>query len=175
MRSIRQKIFGKLLLDQGDPALWLAEEGASHAALVAEPLYLRYAVTIRGPESLVFPALVLDDYGNEIRKLKLYAWVRKEGDYHPRSDLFGFDLAGNETQNFVRELEIYFKYPLFVYASLEAPLQAGVRVSKVLLLNDSVGEREKGFRPKTVKTPLRHAAVEWWQLPLNELSGLPSP
>ncbi len=172
MRSIRQKIYGKLVSDQGEPALWLAEDEAGAGQLVPELLYLRYALTIRGPESLLFPAFLLDDYGNEVRKLKLYRWLRAQGDYHPRSEVFGYDLSGNETQHFVRELELYFRYPLFVYASLETPLQAGVQVSRVLHVSSEVSSRQEGIRPKTVSAPLRHAAVTWWQLPPHELSAL---
>ena len=169
MRSIRQRVFGKLLTEDATTALWLADDVEPVNGIAPDQQYLRYALTIRGSESLVFPALILDDYGNRVRKLKLYEWLRTQGDYHPRSEVFGYEQSGKETQHFVRELEIYFKYPVFVYPDLETPLQKGVQLSKIVLLNNNIARAEKTERPAETKSPLRRAAVEWWHMPIDDL------
>ena len=170
MRSIRQKLFGKLYRTEHQAILWRAEDAIPVQGVIPETLYLRYALTVRGSaEYLVFPALVLDDYGNEIRKLKLYRWLREEGDYHPRSELFGYlQTTGQETQHFVREIELHYKYPIFAYPSLDTPLQDGIRVDAVVLA-DGAGQPSQIKRPALMREPLRRAAVAWWQISAETL------
>ncbi len=170
MRSIRQKIHGKLFIENGRAVVWRAEDETPVNGVTPEHVYLRYALTIRGPEFLVFPALVLKDYGEEVRKLKLYDWLRDNGDYYPRSEVFGYlQSTGAETQHFVREIELHYKYPVFAYPSLETPLQDGVPLDAIVLTSDEAAGPTKIKRPPATKAPLRRATVKWWQISPSQL------
>lgn len=172
MRSIRQKALGKLFVENGRGVLWKSEDETPIGGVTPTLYYLRYALTVRGPEFLVFPAFVLDDNGTEIRKLRLYDWLRNEGDYFPRADLFGYlQENGKETQHFVRELEIHYKYPVFAYPSLETPLEDGIPLEAIVLASDDaqVTKASKIKRPVGTRAPLRRATIQWWQIPTNTL------
>ena len=69
-------------------------------------IYLRYAVILRGTEEEFFPTSLLDDWGNEVKGLGIYSWIRDYGERFPRAELFGVNNAGMPDQCFVRELEI---------------------------------------------------------------------
>ena len=71
---------------------------------------LRYAFVTRGPGGgdHIFPAFVLDDWGREIRTLKLY-------------------------QCFLRELELYARLPCYAYPVEEQSVIKGILLDAILL------------------------------------------
>ena len=179
VEAIKQRIFGRLFEDgvlwaagrmKGGEPEWFTEvpDGAPEPTLY----YVRYALTVRGSEKPILPVSLLDDWGNELGKLKLYKWLRDEGDLYPRSEVFGFDLTGRETQTFVRELELLDSYPCYVYTAPDQPIESGQRINTVVIVSDLVAETSPIKPPKTVPQPLRRARVEWRGVPLTQSQTL---
>lgn len=175
MRSIRQKLPGVLFAEPARAAIWWQrdedDEPTSDKVSASNQVVLRYALTLRGTEQPFFPAFLLDDWGNEVRKLGLYQWLRDNGDVYPRAELFGFDLQGNETQHFVREFELYYKYSCFAYPDLETSISDGVRVSHILLADETQPQLTRIKRPTTAKTPLRRVNAQWWSANSESLAA----
>jgi hypothetical protein len=165
MKAAKQHIHGKLITENGRSALLLLT--AEPETKTADSLYLRYAVVVRGPEDHVLPAILLDDWGKETRGLKIYEFLREQGDQFPRAEIFGFDMDGSETQLFVRSLELYSRLPAYAYTNVDAPLADGVLLDAILLPDaetDRVVQVEKTSE-MGVKRPLRSAQVSWWRVP----------
>lgn len=131
---------------------------------------LRLALIIRGSEQHVFPALALDDWGREKKGPGLYRWLYEEGPRFPRAEVFGFDAAGAQTQVFLRDLELSFRYPCFLYEDPEAPVAEG-RPLHTIFISGSSQQTE----PLKIKPPddlpwsIRHAAVRWRQIDASSL------
>ena len=66
---IKHAVPGTLIIDDGKAALRL---GAPEAP---EQVHLAYALVTQGPELQILPALLLDDWGNEVSGLALYGWI----------------------------------------------------------------------------------------------------
>lgn len=163
MRPLTQRLEG---------ALYEGEEGKTGLLLTdaAGRVAVRYGVVVLGTERVVFPALALDDWGNERKTMALYRWIYEEGQRFPRAEVFGFTAEGRETQIFLRDLEIFMKYPLFAYGSRKAPVEAGRRVD-VILLPDEEGAGPAGEVPPEIGWPLRHAAVRWERVDVEEMAA----
>jgi hypothetical protein len=78
---VKQSIPGRLIIDGDNAALILGDpnEGAR--------VYLAYALITQGPENRILPSFVLDDWGNEIRDLQLYEWIRANALQYPRAEV----------------------------------------------------------------------------------------
>ncbi len=165
MKAIRQRVQGRLLQANGRSALLLTHPKPAPDA--ANLLYLRYALVTMGREDHIFPSFLMDDWGSEVRGLKLYRWVRENGDDFPRAEIFGFEADGQETQLFLRELELYHKLPCYLYPTQETLLTQGTLLDAILLPDASVSEPVQVKRPSSemVKRPLRTAQVSWWLVP----------
>jgi hypothetical protein len=165
MKAAHQHIHGSLLTENGRSALLLLN--AEPETKTAVSLYLRYAVVVRGPEDHVLPAVLLDDWGKEISGLKIYGFLREQGDQFPRAEIFGFDLDGSETQLFVRSLELVSRLPCYAYTDVNAPLAEGVRLAAILLpdADTSVAVKIQKAGETGMKRPLRSAQVQWWRVP----------
>lgn len=165
MKAVRQHIHGKLFQANGRSALLLLDPEPTEETAVS--LTLRYAVVIMGPEEHVIPALLLDDWGHEIRGLAIYDFVREHGDQFPRAEIFGFDMDGSETQLFLRSLELYQRWPCYAYPRPDTPLAEGVLLDAVLLQTEGVAQPEPLVKPpqERVQRPLRGARVRWWLVP----------
>jgi hypothetical protein len=156
MKPLTQRVRGQLFTQNNRLALLINQE--------ADALYLRYALVVRGPENPIFPAFVMDDWGQERNTLDIYEWIAKEGQRFPRSDVFGYEMDGSETQYFLRALETFYKFPVFVYPQPELPVPAGMALSRVILPDtDYAGEPQRVPRPNHIPWPLRHANLTWWQ------------
>lgn len=167
MKAARQHVHGKLFQANGRSALLLLDPEPGEETAVS--LTLRYAVVIMGPEDHVIPALLLDDWGHELRGLAIYDFVRDQGDQFPRAEIFGFDLDGSETQLFLRSLELHQRWPCYVYPDRHTPLAEGALLNAVLLPTEGVTRPEPLAKPpaERVKRPLRGARLRWWQVPLD--------
>lgn len=167
MKAISQHVHGKLLTENGRSALLLLDSEPD--AVTAVSLYLRFAFVTLGREEHIFPAFILDDWGKEQRGLRLYQWVAEFGEQFPRGEIFGFEQDGAETQCFLRALELYAKYPLYVYTDRKQPVAAGTLVEAILLPDATVRESVRGRRPLAqqppLQRPLSHARVNWWRVP----------
>lgn len=133
----------------------------------ANLITLRYAFVTRGPGGgdHIFPAFILDDWGREIRSLKLYRWVRENGDRFPRGEVFGFEQDGRETQCFLRELELYARLPCYAYRAQEQAVTEGHLLNAVFLPDSTVVEPQQIAKPPDLRGPLRAARVTWWRIP----------
>jgi hypothetical protein len=169
MKAIREKVQGKIYEKGGRIAVWLRQGEEAVEGVDVQEFYLRYALTVMGPETHVFPALLLDDWGNEIKKLGLYKWIRDNGELSPRAELFGFTSEGQSSQWFLRELELYFKYPLYVFPTRETALNEGKLVSVVMVTGDPEMQPEQIKRPAELDAPLRRSDVAWWRVPPSAL------
>ena len=180
MRAVRQRVSGELLLQNKKKALILRQVKPPKEA--ENIVYLRYALVTRGPGDHIFPAFVLDDWGKERGNLRLYGWVRENGDRFPRAEIFGFEQDGRETQAFLREMDLYARYPCYAYAAADQAVTEGHLLSAILLPDPSVTEPKQIKRPEDLKLPLRAARVTWWLVPagtsdidLTRLAAEPDP
>lgn len=154
MQPLSQEIHGTLYRRDDVIGLLLAE--------TEFPLFLRFAFIVQGTEKLVFPALVLDDWGRERKALALYRWVYEEGQRFPRAEVFGFTRSGRKTQIFLRDLEIFFKYPCYLYPGRDTPVGDGLRLDVIFLpAAEKLAAPVERDIPADLKWPLRHAAVTW--------------
>ncbi len=165
---ITQRVAGTLLQANGRSAIILR---ALKPETETEPLvYLRYALVTRGPEEHIFPAFLLDDWGKEIRGLKLYRWIREYGERFPRGEIFGYEQDGSETQCFLRGLELYARLPCYAYLDGAQPVETGVLLSDILLPQADVSTPRLIKRPADLKRPLAAARVKWWAAPTGNTS-----
>lgn len=156
MRPINHEIHGVLFEKEGEAALLMDNAAA--------PFYLRYAYIVQGPEDPIFPAFLLDDWGHEIRKLALYGWIEEHGNEFPRAELFGYELDGRETQVFLRALELYARYPCFIYPDKTTPVEQGRPLHHILIPDPAVTVPTKIKRPAEVELPLSRAKLSWWHV-----------
>jgi hypothetical protein len=154
MKPLTDRQHGSLYQAGDRLALLLDEEGPA--------VYLRYAFFLQGSEIPIFPAILVDDWGQERRDLALYHWVHQEGKRFPRSEIFGYERDGSETQVFLRALEIFMKLPCYAYRRRGDPVGAGRRLQTVFLPDaEHVGKPARSEIPAEIDWPLRHAAVRW--------------
>ncbi|KAA3657748.1 MAG: hypothetical protein DWQ04_27175 [Chloroflexi bacterium] len=165
MRAARQRVQGKLLEENGRFALRLTNPKPDRDA--DNLLYVGYALVTLGREDHIFPSFVLDDWGNEIKGVKLFRWIRENGNEFPRAEIFGYEKDGSETQLFARALELYVTLPCYVYDSRTAPVTDGHLLKAILLPDDAVTVPQRIKRPSSevMKRPLRSARVQWWLVP----------
>lgn len=143
----------------------LYNRGDDHALLhvpEAPQQILRLALITRGAERNIFPALALDDWGRERKGSGLYRWLYEQGTRFPRAEIFGFDAQGDETQMFLRDLELSFRFPCFVYPDESSAVSAGIRVHTIFCPGDT-GLTVPVKTPPPPDTPfaLRRAALYW--------------
>lgn len=173
MKAIRLHVWGKLieegLVGNGRFSLLLLH--STPTTETAESLYLRFAFVTQGREEHIFPAFLLDDWGAEIKGAKLYDWFAENAHQFPRAEIFGFEQDGSQTQLFVRELEIYARWPCYVYPTKETPLAEGILIEDILLPTEGMSEPQKIKRPKDEKRPLSAARVAWWQVPQETVNS----
>ncbi len=131
------------------------------------PVFLRLAFVTRGTGGNVFPAFVLDDWGREVRGIKLYEWVKANGEQFPRAEIFGYEEDGRETQCFLRELELYARLPAYLYKDKTQSVQEGTIIHSILLPANSIDTPNKITKPSEINFPLRAAHVNWWQIPFG--------
>jgi hypothetical protein len=165
MKVVMQHIQGKLLPQNGRTALLLHNLEPT-AEQTADSLYLRFAFVLRGTETLIFPAELLDDWGNSVKGWALYEWVLEYADQFPRAEVFGFDSHGRQTQYFLRDLEVMEPLRCYAYPDKEIPLAEGFLLAAILLPTAGVTNVEKIERPLLEgRRPLSAAKVTWWQVP----------
>lgn len=156
MKAIKQKVHGSILEGEAGGLLW--DESA-------DPLYLRYAFVTLGPEEHILPAFLLDDWGKEIKGLGLYEWVEENGLYFPRAEIFGFIPSGQETQVFLRALDLVLKYRVYAYPQADTPLAEGRFIENVYLPDETVTKLEPAKRPSSAPRLLAKSAVRWFKIP----------
>ncbi|MFZ0545064.1 MAG: hypothetical protein WAM60_06485, partial [Candidatus Promineifilaceae bacterium] len=91
--------------------------------------------------------------------------IQENGLYFPRSELFGFTLFGQETQLFLREIDLVLKYRCYAYPAAETPLQEGQLIETIYLPDGAVTEPIPTKRPSDVPFLLSKSAVRWFKRP----------
>ncbi len=163
-RPIQQAVGGRLFTGAADGVLLLDPEGPP-------AVYLRFALVTLGPEEEIFPAFVLDDWGNEIAGPRLYAWIRQEGERFPRAELFGLDAGGRLEQCFLRELELHVKLPCYATLDPAAGMPPGVRLRAIALREPGV-DPPAATTPPPLPPPLPWARVAWWRASAEAIQAL---
>ena len=163
MKAIKLRVGGELLAQDKTYALVLRtwQPDAEDLDLV----YLRFPFLTRGPGDAIFPAVVVDDWGREMRSLSLYKWVRENGDRFPRSEIFGYEADGRETQVFLREMELLGRLPCYAYAAADAAVTDGHLINAVLMEQPGAETVVRIKRPQDLSLPLSAARVSWWHIP----------
>lgn len=118
----------------------------------AVSLHLLFPFITRGDEIHIFPTSVMDDWGTEIKGTKLYDWVQENGEQFPRAEIFGVDGNGRSTQEFLRGLELYFRFPCYLHTK-DNPSSNHVPIKTIIL--------PETMQRKTLPHPLRRANVRW--------------
>jgi hypothetical protein len=167
MKPARYKLSGVVLPAPNHTAVWLTSADSPHA----RPLWLALALTVRGSEAPILPALVVDDYGHEIAGKALYDWLHTEGDSYPRATVYGYDPDGSETECFVRALELHWKAPCLLYTQRHTPVADGVPVRHLLVTDERVAQPTP-IKPAGLALPaaLRRARVGWWAVADAEMA-----
>jgi hypothetical protein len=158
VKIIRESVAGKLLIDGEKAALLLSDPESE------DRVYLAYALVTQGPGYQILPASLLDDWGNEIGELDLYHWIHENGLHFPRAEVFGYSPAGKNEQFFLRDLELFAKYPVYAFAEADAPVTSGLRLQAVLLPEPGAAGAQPIDLPDEVQPPLREARVSWWRV-----------
>jgi hypothetical protein len=159
VKLVKEAIPGQLIIDGGRIALCLSTSESEHM------VYLTYALYTMGVESHILPSVILDDWGNEIRGMSLYAWFREYGERFPRAEVFGVAPDGTETQYFLRDLELYSKYPVYAFPEKDGPISTGILLDAVVYLDGDVTTPIMVSPPTSISAPLRDARVSWWAVP----------
>jgi hypothetical protein len=168
VKAVKQRVQGRLIEQNGRFHLWLTDPKPKPDA--SDLLYLRYALVTLGREEHIFPSFVMDDWGNEIRGIKLYSWIQDNGNEFPRAEIFGFESDGRETQLFARELELYAKLPCYVFAAAETEMSERSQLTSILLPTTGTAKFTPVQRPSIdIKRPLRAARVKWWHIPTTTM------
>jgi len=165
LQAIVKSVAGRVIKTRKVSALWVNEFHPESKA--GELIYLRFAFVLRGPGDHIFPSFILDDWGREIHGLKLYDWVRENGESFPRGEVFGYEQDGRETQCFLREVELYARLPTYAYLYKTQAVNDGVMLNAILLPDELTVTPVQIKKPPLIKYPLRSALLNWWQVPLN--------
>ncbi|MEM7114247.1 MAG: hypothetical protein AAF614_17565 [Chloroflexota bacterium] len=162
-KTVTKRVQGELWQKNGQSVLRLQEQSPEKTA--DNLLFLRFAFVLRSTRAHVFPSFLLDDWGAEVRSLKLYRWVREFGEQFPRAEVFGVTQGGGEIQFFLRDIELYAKLPCYAYPDLTTHVFEGALLAGVLLPTEGLAEPQQLKRPLAIKRPLRSTNVQWWQIP----------
>jgi hypothetical protein len=180
MRPVSQPVAGEILSHGKVAALVLRD--LAPPANAENVVILRFALVTRGPGDHIFPAFVLDDWGNEIGSLKLYRWIREHGERFPRGEIFGYERDGRDTQAFLREIELHARLPCYAYSGPDAEIDEGQLLTSILIPQANLSAPRQIQPPEDIKGPLKFARVVWWQIPtavtdldLDRLQTTPDP
>ena len=160
MKVISEAVSGRILEGNGRNAILILENGDDTSVV-----YLAYALVTLGPEEHVLPSTVLDDWGKEMSGLEVYEWIRENGNHFPRAEIFAAGIDGEERQQFLREFELYASYPVYALPTRNSPVTNSVRISAMLIPDESVTVPTPVKRPSSVKGPMALARVSWWHVP----------
>ena len=163
VKLIQQHVEGQLFMADGRHVLLLTN--AAPETQTDASLYLCFALVVHGPEDPILPTVIKDDWGIERRELSVYTWLEEEGHRFPRSEVFGFDPDGTETQCFLRALELVARLPCYAYTGKQTAVADGKLLTAVLLPDETATTPQKMKRPSHLSPPLANAAVSWWLVP----------
>ncbi|MFO7661951.1 MAG: hypothetical protein R6X18_05095 [Chloroflexota bacterium] len=155
---IKQRVPGVLIADGELTALMLGHEQSPQSVDLA------FALVTQGVESHILPSLLLDDWGNEIKELKLYQWIHENGDRFPRAEVFGMDPAGNAIQYFLRDIDLVARFPVYALLSEDSSGTSALPLRAILLEEAGLVSPQSAEPPPGTSFPLRKGQVEWWKV-----------
>lgn len=164
MRAVTQEILGELN-GTGEHGVLILDSGR-------QPVYLRFALVEQSAGNLIFPELLMDDWGHELKSLDLYLWIRDNGIRFPRAEVFGYDGRGNNRQYFLRELDLLAKYPCFGSTRIETLAEDSMEIDTIVLAVDEPLPAESNPVIGAIDWPLRNAAVDWWRVDSRNATDL---
>lgn len=159
MKLIKEEFFATLIQDEQKHALLLSPVAEGSTVQVA------YALVTLGPRHHILPSVLLDDWGNEVGGIKLYRWINKNGDRFPRAEVFGVNPLGVPTQIFLRDIELFEQYPVYMIDADEEGDNPGSLVQAVLLVDPDVPAPVPTEPPTDLESPLCQGQVVWWRIP----------
>lgn len=151
-----------IILQLGGAVASLQDQAVIFADLDAAPIYIRFALVELNSGDHLIPESVVDDWGKEITGLNLYGWIRDNGPYFPRAEVFGRKIDGLRFQRFLRELENEARYPCYVYSNPDSPVEHGILVAGIITPDTSLLETKVGCKPDWAMGLLAKADVQWW-------------
>jgi hypothetical protein len=162
---IRHRVPGVLIADGELTVLVLGPEHSPQA------IDLAFALITQGVENQILPSLLLDDWGNEIKDLKLYRWIHENGDRFPRAEIFGMDPAGNAVQCFLRDIDLVASFPVYALLSEDSSGKSALPLRAILLEEVGLAFPQSAEPPPGTSFPLRKGQVDWWKVgdPPNSL------
>ena len=152
---VKECIHGRLVAD-GDSFNLRLEASDSE-----NQIFLAYALVTQGPEHQILPSVLLDDWVNEIKGLGIYQWINENGLRFPRAEVFGFSPTGAPAQYFLRDLELFTKYPVYAFSAQDAPDFSGVSVRVVLIPTESIDAGQTVEPPEGISVLLCRGQVDW--------------
>lgn len=161
---VKHPVHGKLVTDGDKVALHLNPDSDSI-------LFLAYALVTQGPGLHILPSALLDDWGNEIKNPDLFQWIADNGLHFPRAEVFGVSPTGEPVQYFLRDIELFVGYPLYVFEAEDAPDSSARLAQAVLLTDDSIDGEVRTTVPDGTGDLLSKSQVSWW-LVTPQLNGL---
>lgn len=152
----------------------IIREGEKHALRLLgvdakSTVYLSYALVTQGPEWQILPSFLLDDWGNRIDGPALYDWVRDNGLMFPRAEVFGHSPSGEPVQYFLRDLELFGKYPVYAFAAEDASPSSGVLLQAILIPDEEVVSAVPAQPAVESGALLYGAQISWWRINPNQV------
>lgn len=135
-----------------------------------ERVYLAYALVTQGPEYQTSPSVLLDDWGNQVGSLNLYA----RGDSSRTGCAFRAPrcLASRRP---ARRLNISYatwklfgRFPVYAFSEAGAPAASGVLVRDVLVPDAATAGPQLTEPPQEIVIPLREGQLRWWRINLHQ-------
>lgn len=158
----KEPVAGNIVVDSSKVAIRLLNNASE------QRVFLAYSLVTQGPGLQILPTTLLDDWGNEIRPPKLYHWIKENGLHFPRAEVFGQTPTGAPVQYFLRDLELFGKYPLYAYNHQDESDALGLLVNAILIPEEGTGAPYQIEPPEGIGALLRQAQITWWKIHPDE-------
>lgn len=155
---IKEAIKGSVIVNGDQAAIRLTSPESE------DVIYLAYALVTQGPEYQILPSVLVDDWGNEIDGMRLYDWVKENGLHFPRAEVFGVTPNGAKAQYFLRDLELFTKFPVYAFAGADADDSSGIAVQAILVPDASVATHEVCDPLNEISPMLARGQLAWWRV-----------
>lgn len=103
---------------------------------------LRYGIVYLGkPHLSVVPALLALDYGQFMTGEEAWDFILNKSNLYPRADVIGHNKSGEDTQAFLKELDLMYPFDLLIYADDDATTPLCKVDALITPTPDSLSER----------------------------------
>lgn len=153
---IKEEIKGSIIVNGDIAAIRLAPPESK------DVVYVAYALFTQGPEYQILPSVLVDDWGNEIAGMQLYDWIKENGLQFPRAEVFGVTPSGGRVQYFLRDLELFEKFPVYAFSDADADDASGIAVQAILVPDETVSTYEACSPLEGLSPMLARGQLAWW-------------